>query len=159
MAANSEPDKNGIFTGTMFTSFEELEKEITKYRAKTLSSSTKGIHGPLRRAPNRKVNPAVSSIPGWCTLVFMGGRNSNLSPRGKDYNSSKSKSVIIVILPYLCLYDWCSYSTLCTFRKECPAELDCVHQKMGNALLLEVWMNEEHNHKLSKVCHVQIPIF
>ena len=106
MAANLEPDKKGIFIGATFTSFEELEKEIIKYQRENFvqlyKRDSRTIDAALRRAGSSTL---VSSIPRWCTRVFMEGRNSNLSPRGKDHNSSKSKSVIIVILPYLCSYD------------------------------------------------------
>ena len=123
------------------------KKELS-ISVKTLSSCTKGIHGlsmqdaVLRRAPNRKFNP----IQRWYTRVFMEGRNSNLSQRGKDCNSSMSKLWHCLI--YVRKID-------STFRK-CPAGIR-LRASDGQCLIVRS-INEEHNHELSKVCNIQIPI-
>ena len=64
-----ETDKNGIAVDAMFTSFEELEGEITKYQRENYvqfyrRDSWTVSNAALRRAPNRKFFVFFSSSRG-----------------------------------------------------------------------------------------------
>ena len=56
-----ETDKNGIAVDAMFTSFEELEEEITKCQRENYVQfyrrDSRTVDAALRRAPNRKFKP------------------------------------------------------------------------------------------------------
>ncbi len=86
MAANSEPEKNGISTGATFNSFDELEKEIMKYQHENYvqfyKRDSRTIDAALRRAPNRNFNPSIQ----YSEVVYScihGGKKFKSESKGK----------------------------------------------------------------------------